>query len=262
MSVLGLLPADAGTGTGTGTGTASSSVEVSAALLAQLQALSMASTHPAPASEPQQSSLDTYYSSGWPATATEPSPPLQQLPQGWIQLVDPEGRRFYQSYLTGECQYQPPANLPDLAHYLTPNGIGSEPSLPPVAEYMHGQPCSGRRMAPRSFVNCWLFPREEGASNSVVTMGSEIVLPRCQVAMFWIKSRTGLQAEAHPIAQSLQAVTSQTTFSSDKAGSRRAVGKQEVPCDRSALRNCCAECQDRERGKEPGVTPAAVRGGN
>ena len=109
-------------------------MEVSAALLAQLQALSMASTHTAPASEPQQPSLDTYYSSGWPATATEPSPPLQQLPQGWIQLVDPEGRRFYQNYLTGECQYQPPANLPDLAQYLTANGTGSEPSLPSGAD--------------------------------------------------------------------------------------------------------------------------------
>ena len=44
--------------------------------------------------------------------------------------------------------------------------------------------------------------------------------------MFCVKGHAGLQAEAHPIAQSLQAVTSQTTFFSDKAGSTRAVASK------------------------------------
>lgn len=115
-------------------------------LAAQLQALSMLSK---PQENRHTSSDTSQHSSKWAAASTDTSPPrASSLPQGWMQLTDPENRVLYHNYVTGHTQYTLPSSQPlqeesGLSTSAPSNGaessngltsLGHRSSVPPVAQ--------------------------------------------------------------------------------------------------------------------------------
>ena len=76
-------------------------------LAAQLQALSLLTNFQDNKSGTSETSHNSHK---WNGPGISSSSPPTSLPQGWMQLTDPENRVLYHNFLTGHTQYTTPAS--------------------------------------------------------------------------------------------------------------------------------------------------------